>query len=325
MKNTAAFLLVGALLMACDSEGNPFTTSAAAPATPTTPGPAPATGVPADIAGDVDNVTFNATTGVLTVTGVNLDNVPVTTTYTRTPGLDQDGFIAFTTQDDPLDRHFTALVAEGTSVRAAAVSSPSPRNRTLRGAFFERDGAYTPPTVTTTTGLVSYAGAYAGVTNISDPNPQNLLSTTVTPSELQPTQALLVDGDVFMNADFGDGSVEGNIINRRLLGSDGTVYQADLPSLVLILSTVDSNGSFSGTVEYDISDPASNTNEFEQVGTYAGIFGGTNASEIAGGVDLTEFDGSSDPLGFENEQESGAFVLQACAPGSTNPICAQIP
>ncbi len=324
MKNTAALLLVGAILMGCDSAGNPFSTSTATPGTPTTP-TTPVTGaIPDAIAGDVDSVTFDPTTNTLSVTGVNLDNVPVTTVYTRTPSLDKDGFLAYTSQDDPLDRHFTALAAQGTSVRAAAVGSPLPRNRAFRGAFFERDGGYTPPTVTATTGLVSYVGDYAGVTNGGDPNPQNLLSTTITDPELQPFQALLVDGDVFLNADFADGSVEGNIFNRRLIGSDGSTL--DLPSLVLIASDVDNNGNFSGTVEYDILDPAGQTNgAFIEVGTYAGLFGGVNASEVAGGVELTEFDGNGDPLGIESEEESGAFVLQSCAVAAPNPICAQIP
>ncbi|MEM7732427.1 MAG: hypothetical protein AAF280_06530 [Pseudomonadota bacterium] len=324
MKKAAAFLLVGALLMGCDSEGNPFTTSTT-PATPGAPAPGPATGIPAGIAGDVDSITFDPTTNTLSVTGLTLDNVPVTTVYTRTPSLDKDGFLAYTSQNDPLDRHFTALAAQGTTVRAASAGSPLPRNRTFRGAFFERDGGYTPPTVTGTTGLVSYVGDYAGVTNGGDPNPQNLLSTTITDPELQPFQALLVDGDVFLNADFADGSVEGNIINRRLIRSDGVT--TDLPSLVLIASDVDTNGNFSGTVEYDILDPLGATGgALTQVGTYAGLFGGPNASEVAGAVDLTEFDGVGDAvLGAETEEESGAFVLQSCAVAAPNPICAQIP
>lgn len=328
MKKTAAFLLASAFLLGCDASSNPFR-STADPTPDTTPDDDTTTdtsGIPAAIAGNLESVSFDPVAGTLTVTGVNLDDVPVTTTYNRTPSLDVDGFLAFTVQDDPLDRHFTALVAQGTSVRAAAVSSPTPRNRTFRGAFFDRDGDFTPPDVTPTTGLVAYVGPYAGVTNGSDLNPNDLLSTTITPTELQPGQAERVDGDVFINADFGEGSVEGNIINRRLLSADGSVTVADLPSLVLIVSTVDADGNFDGNVEYDVSDPAGETGgAFIQVGTYAGLFGGTDASEIAGGVNLTEFDGSGDPLDFENETESGAFVLQACTPASTDPICSLIP
>lgn len=343
MKHTAAFMLLCAFLMGCDAASNPFNTEVVVDDTTDDgtdggddtggldgPGGTGNTtvdttvNVPAAIAGNVTSVAFNATSGTLTVTGVNLDNVPVSTTYARTPSLDQDGFLAYTSQDDPLDRHFTALVASGTNVRAAAVSSPSPRNRTFKGAFFERDGAYDPPVVTEDSGLVTYAGTYVGLTNISDPSPQNLLSTTVTPEELQPGQALLTDGDVVLNADFADNQVEGNIINRRLLGSDGTQY-FELPSLVLIVAPIDANGTFGGNIEYDVGDPRSATTGFVQVGTYAGLFAGIDSPEVAGAVELSQFDGSGNPLGLENELESGAFILQACTAASADPICSQIP
>ena len=323
MKHTAALLLLCAFIMGC-SGGNPFNVPPEdggdddvvdEPADPI---------VPADIAGNVTSVTFDAANQTLVVTGVNLDNTPVDTVYTRNPALDRNGFQAYTNQDGALERHFTAYVAENGSVRAATVSSPSPRNRTFRGAFFERDGAYDPPDVTADTGVVTYAGTYVGLTNIGDPNGSDLIDTNVTPGVLQPGQALSTDGDVLLSADFADNSVEGNIFNRRLIDTNGNAL-SNLPSLVLIVAPIQTDGTFDGAIEYDISDGLGNTDgDFVNVGSYAGIFGGENARQVAGGITLTEFDGVDDfVLGAEGEEESGIFILDACAAASTSPICTQ--
>ncbi len=336
MKHSAACLLICAFLMGCGSDGNPLggSTSAAVDTGDTTTDPGTGTDdpvveaddpvtVPDGILSDVTSVTFDATAGTLVVEGLTLDNVPVETTYNRNAALDQNGFLAFTIQADPLDRHVTAYGGETGSVRAGVVSSPGPRNRNFKGAFFDRDGDYTPPDVTATTGQVSYSGSYVGLTNLGELG-SDLLSTTVTPTILQPTQALIVSGDVFMNADFADNSVEGNVFNRILQDTDLNTLN-NLPSLVLIVTDIEENGTFSGSVEYDIDDPLSNTDAFIAVGTYAGVFGSTDANDVAGAIDLNEFDGSGNPLTLENELESGVFILNNCDTLPGDPVCALIP
>jgi hypothetical protein len=341
MKHAVASLLTCALLMGCDAASNPFaeddtttttttdgTTTGDGTTTDTTGGGSVTSTseitIPAAIAGNVTRVRFDATAGTLVVEGINLDNVPVSTTYTRKPALDQNGFIAFTSQDDALDRHFTAYAGEVGNVRAGVVSTPSPRNRSFMGAYFERDGAYDPPTVSSTSGLVTYAGTYIGLTNIGDPAGSDLISTTVTPTQLQPGQALITQGDTFLNADFADNSVEGNIFNRQLLDTN-RVSVGNLPSLVLVVTSIDANGSFEGTVEYDNSDPLSGTTANTVVGSYAGIFGGVDSSEVAGAIDLTQFDGTGNPLGFETELESGVFLLTQCGAANASALCSQLP
>ena len=188
------------------------------------------------------------------------------------------------------------------------------------GAHFERDGAYDPPDVTEDTGLVTYAGRYVAVTNIGDINGSDLLPTGVTDPELLVPQALVVHGDAFLNADFADNSVEGNIYNRELLDTNLTPL-TDLPSLVLVVTDIEANGSFEGTVEYDTGDPLSNTTNNTQVGSYAGVFGGPDSTSVAGGVDLNEFDGASNPLGLEAELEAGVFVLDQCGTPGDSAVC----
>ncbi|MEM7597501.1 MAG: thymidylate synthase [Pseudomonadota bacterium] len=352
MKHTAAFLLLCAFLMGCDAASNPFADGIDASegagdgedadedagdggldgaddetGDEVVDNPLlfnPDDDIPDDIKGDIANVVFDADAGTLVVTGLTLDETPIDATYTRAPALDKNGFLAYTAQDSSLDRHFTAFVAQGTSVTAFTAGSPLPRNRTFKGAFFDRDGAYDPPEVTATAGLVTYSGTYVGVVNSGGVG-SDLISTTITPTVLQPIQSFTTQGDVLINADFADNNVEGNIFNRELQDTEGNLI-TELPSIVLITTDIDQNGSFTGNVEYDILDPRGNTDgAFIDVGAYAGVFGGEDASEIAGGIDLTEFDGRADPLGFENELESGAFILNACTPASTDPVCQQLP
>lgn len=341
MKHAVVSLLLCACLIGCESSKNPFADPVTVDdgtdtGTDTGGGGGTTTGgggsintdttvtVPTAIAGNVSSVTFDATAGTLVVEGVNLDNVPVSTTYNRAPALDSNGFLAFTVQDDPIDRHFTAYAGESGNVRAGVVSSPGPRNRSFLGADFERTGRFDPPEVSTTSGQVTYAGTYVGLTNVGDTNGSDLLSTSVTPTELQPSQALIINGEALLNADFADNSVEGNILNRQLLDTDLNTLN-DLPSLVLVVTSIDSNGTFAGSVEYDNRDPLSNTDNNTGVGTYAGVFAGTDSTEVAGAIQLEEFDGVGDPLGFDAELESGVFILDQCGVTATSTLCNLIP
>ncbi len=329
MAQKVASLLVCAVLAACATGSNPFNTDDDGGTGGGAGGGAGGGGtgvtVPADIAGAVTRVAYDADAGTLLVEGVNLDEVPYSATYRRAPALDQDGYVAFTVQEDPLDRHFTAYAGQSTSgaVRAAAVSSPGPRNRSFMGAFFERVGLYSPPAVTSDTGMVTYAGRYVGVTNVGDPNGSDLLPPGTTDPELIVPQALIIHGDTFINADFADNSVEGNIFNRELLDTDLNPL-ADLPSIVLVVTDITADGTFAGTVEYDLSDPLSGAETQTPIGSYAGIFGGAGADSVAGGIQLSQFDGVDDNLGLEAELESGIFVLDQCGLPGSAPICAGV-
>jgi len=328
MAQKVAGLLVCAVLAACSSGSNPFASDDDGTGGGTGTGGGGGTSaitVPDGIAGAVSRIAYDADAGTLLVEGVSLDEVPYSATYQRAPTLDQDGYIAFTVQEDAGDRHFTAYAGQSTSgaARAGVISSPGPRNRSIMGAYFERDGTYTPPEVTSDSGLVTYAGSYIGVTNVGDPNGSDLLPPVSGDPELVVPQALIVHGDAFINADFADNSVEGNIFNRELLDTDLNPI-SDLPSIVLMVTNITADGAFDGTVEYDISDPLSGATEHTQIGTYAGVFGGESADSVAGGVQLEEFDGVGDNLGLEAELESGIFVLDQCGfPGSAA-ICASV-
>ncbi len=331
MKRYLAMLVLPAYLFGC-SGSNPFTPEVTPVVAPVVPGVVTedtAVTVPAAVANDLTRLVYDPVAMTLTVEGITLDELPFSAVYTRKAALDRPGYEAYTAQDDPLDRHSTAYVAQSRNegaVRAGVVVTGGPRNRFFGGGYFERDGDYTPPAVTPTTGLVTYAGDYLGLTNLRGDGGDLLAVPAGTPEELIPDQSAEITGDVVFQADFADNSVEGNIFNRVLVDT-GTA----LPSIVLISTAIDANGTFTGTqIEYDQTNfdgtpfPAENV-VGSDIGDYAGVFGGTNASGVAGVLHLTQFDGPNDvALGTDAEEEYGVFVLDQCGQPVEDAICAGV-
>lgn len=320
MARLLMLLLVLTLAAGCGSDGtNPFDRDD--PADPGDPGEPPTGDIPETVAGDVTRVSYDPAQNTIVVEGLTLDEVPFSAVYTRAPALEANvpGYQVYTAQSDALDRHSTAFAGQANNsgaVRAGVVVTGGPRNRYFGGTYYERDGAYDPPDVSPTDGLVTYTGRYAGLTNLDGSGEDLLPVPPGTPPELVPTQAAEVTGDVFMNADFADNSIEGNIINRQLEGG------LTLPSLVLISGEIASNGTFFGDVEFDSTDPLSGPNPVgSDIGDYGGIIGGPDGEGLAGGIFLGQFDGLSNQLGIENEEEYGIFVLDRCGtPGAADPL-----
>lgn len=264
--------------------------------------------IPDALKESLTSATYNpAGAGTLVLNMAALDTTHNPAGYVRNAALDIGPYRAFTQQDDPLDRHFTALVAQVGSVRAGVVADGGQFNRYYRGGFYERDGAFTPPTVS---GLVSYAGTYAGVTNVGAPGADLLPIPIPVDSSREPRQSARIQGDIFLNVDFSDNVVNGNIINRTMVD-----YATALPNVVLIAAPIDENGTFVGTTEY--ADQTIN-------GDYGGIFGGADAAAVGGVVALNSFDGPGDTLGFTEEEEHGTFVLIQCGMPGDAAICPNV-
>ncbi|WP_375691105.1 transferrin-binding protein-like solute binding protein [Pseudooceanicola sp. LIPI14-2-Ac024] len=314
-KEAAIPLALAMLLSGCSGDGsNPFGSGGGGDGDD---GASGGITVPESVAGNVTSMSYDADAETLTVTGVSLDEVPFEAVYTRQAALDSQfaGYEVYTAQDDPLDRHSTALVLQSAGnrfdgqVRAGIAVTGGPRNRYFGGGFFERDGDYDPPSVSETSGMVSYVGTYVGLTNVSASRDLGMLLTPdpSTPSELIPSRAAEVTGNVFINADFADNTVEGNVYDRVLDGS------TSLPSLVLIATDIDANGTFAGDVEYqgDVGN---------DIGDYAGLFGGTDAQSLGGVLKLDEFDNDLGIL--DDEEEYGVFVLEQCGTaGASSSLC----
>lgn len=308
MRRLSAVLAAALALSAC-GDGNPFGQI-------DTDNDAIASEIPESISSDLDAFSFDPNAGTLTVTGIARDEDGNDPTYRRRPGLDIPGYLAFTAQEDPLDQHVTAYTQAIADVAGAVVATGGQFTFFNGGAQYTRTGAYDPQDVTSTTGLVTYAGTYAGLSNVNGPGTDLLPVAAGTPSQVRPSQAAPVTGSVFINVDFADDSLSGTIYNREItiLGSATPV---GIPNVVLVPTTLDANGQFSGDAQWIDSD----TGQRNTAGEYGGIIGGQNASAMAGGVNMEEH---MDDL-FEDEIEFGTFVLGRCGtPEGTDPLCAQV-
>jgi len=243
------------VLGACDGT-NPFDNVDIADPIPDDP--ANTNGVPEAIANNLQSLTYNQAAGTLTVQITSLDSPDLIASYALNPTLNVPGYIAYSLQDDPLDRMFVALVAQSVDgeVIGGVVVDGGQFTRYFGGAYFERTGSYSAATANG--GLVSYAGTYAGITNISAPGTELLPVPAGTDPEILPGQPARVTGDVFINADFADNTINGAITNRVL-----TDFALVIPSVFLIPADIETDGSFGGTVENSAQ---------EGLGTYAGVF-----------------------------------------------------
>ncbi len=300
--------LVGAamvsLLSAC-SGGNPFesTETSGEDGSETTGGQF---GIPTEVAGDMASFSYDPVNQTLTITGVSLDAEPITGTYQRNPTLDRAGYEAYSTQESSLDRFSQAFVKEANGTRAAVAVTGGQFGYYFGGTSYGRDGAFSPPSSTPTTGMVSYAGDYVGLTNLQIRDGEILPITSGTPTDLTTGRPTSVTGVILVNADFGDNVVNGGITDRRL-GDAGTAIDA----LELAPTSITADGTFQGDV----------TQVQQGVGQYGGVFGGAGASAVAGSLFVTDHMGNL--TGLEGEEEYGIFVLVQCGTAGDDDLCDQ--
>lgn len=319
MKQTVLSLGLVALLAACGgstgnnpvSGGDVVDGAFGIPADDT-----PLVGVPDNIAMNINVLNFDAASGTLTIAIDGLDAGTPSTSYARTTALDVNGYAAFVRQDDPLDRFFLALAdaSPDGSVQSASVTDGGQFNTFFGGAQFIRIGTYSQPT----SGLFSYAGEYAGSLNGGERVDTLALPAgfPATGSGLAPNQPYRVTGSVFLNVDFADNQLNGEIFNRELLssstaaGGDDVVIRT-LENMVLIPTDIEADGTFAGSIEF----PETRQN----AGDFAGTFGGSQASSVAVGVHLDNLDQI-----LENEEEYGNFSLAKCGTAGASSLCSGV-
>lgn len=247
-----------------------------------------------------------------------LDTTPLVATWARRQSLDTAGYQAFAVQEDALDRLFIGLAkaSADNSVRAVLAADGGQFNQIYTGAVYERTGAFTPPDATgggPATGQVSYAGSYVGLLNGGGSGSELLTPPVGTDPATLPGQAARVTGSAFINANFADNSVGGVVFNRVIVDSG-----FGLESIVLVPTSILSNGTFATTTERSLSE----SGEDSVNGTAGGVFGGTNASSVAGAVSLTQvFDAGN--VVIDGALERGIFVLNQCGTvAPADPGCA---
>ena len=285
-------IMLALALAGCSGDGyNPITNPK--PTDTDTGGGTTTSGIPAALAGNVSTMSYNASLGTLSITLSGLDADAVKANFTRTPSLDIGQYAAFITQDDPLDRLFTALAATSFdgSVTAGVVADGGQFGRYFPGGFYVQNSAYVPPSVA---GLASYAGRYAAVSNTDAPGANLLPVPGGTDPALLPAESARIDGMIFINIQFGENQLNGVIFNRQY-----TDYNTSLPDVLLIPATLATDGSFYGTVEMGGT----------AIGSYGGVVGGSGGTSIAGVVETTNFDPND---GTTLDEERGVFVLTRC-------------
>jgi len=324
MKSYVSVCALALVVGAC-SGSSPFTVVATGTGTPTTtPTTTPVTTIPAEVQGSLTSFSYIGGQS-LVVTGISLDEEDVTATYRRRTNLDilapdnSIAYEAYTAQDDPLDEHTTAYVKTISDVTAALAVTGGQFTYSDGGTLYTRTGAYDPVEVSESndTGLVSYAGSYIGLSNVTGVDTDLTPTAGTPPTAILPTQASVVNGSIFINVDFADNELKGIIYDRTLTipGTEPTpdpdpalVPPVDeiLPNLILVPTSVSSDGSFNGTVEI----PGRTI-----VGAYGGILGGENSNTIAGSL---YSDNHFEDQRLGEEEEYGIFVLGQCGTSASN-------
>ncbi|PCH75446.1 MAG: thymidylate synthase [Rhodobacteraceae bacterium] len=272
------------LLSACGG-GNPWldTGSGGGGTTPT---------IPAALIGDLESFTYDPVAQTLVVRGISQDASPAAAVYTRKAALDVPGYEAYTAQSSATTPHATAYVQERDGVIAGIIVTGGQSGNYFGGSSYYRAGAYTPPTGTATTQIVTYTGTYVGLLNLAGDGGDLLPVAPGTPNSERPFQAAEVTGNATIIADFADNVVSG-VINNRVVVDQPTI-DLSAQNIELAPTAILTDGTFEGSAEQ------SNVAK----GTYGGIFGGVDSSAVGGTLFV---DNHID--GITNIEEYGVFVL----------------
>jgi hypothetical protein len=221
--------------------------------------------------GDLQAASYNGTT--LLSVQIALDGPDALQEYELVVDPDNprtDDYQKYTFSASSLNRAYTALAGRSPNgeVTAVVVMDEGQFNRYFAGATVAQDeGSFDRPSA----GTASYSGDYVGLINTAAGNE---------PSEVR--------GVVLLNANFND-KVEGSITGRLVVGG------ATLTDLVLFNADIKADGVFGGAVQDSSGD---------NVGSYGGAFGGSQAEYVGGAVSV-----ETDTL-----QEYGIFVIETCGP-----------
>ncbi|MBC7739260.1 MAG: hypothetical protein H7245_19095 [Candidatus Saccharibacteria bacterium] len=275
---------------------------------------------------------FSYVDGVLKIDMQGVTSSGKLATFRRMASLDvpsgsgNPGYQAYRYQDTALTRSYLAYVATNDrgSVLAVAGGDGGQFNEHNDGGRFVQLTAFSRPLTADApeSGLFSYAGSYVGIfapgdyADGSDPRPP----------ELRPVEPWVVRGTAQINGSFAQNTVEGGVTNRQLFDQDGNqitsvviddgdsgtaddpIDTTNLAGIVLRETTLESNGSFLGKVEfYGVPD--------NQIGDYGGTFGGISASDVAGVLWLHPIQGQ------DGIWEMGAFNLPRCDLAGASPLC----
>jgi hypothetical protein len=255
--------------------------------------------VPPEIRENLSAISYNPDTDTLLVTLDNPGASPLQAPFVRTPGLDVPGYDAYTYQESGLLRSHLALVAENArgNLFAAAVSDGGQFNYRFGGGSYARVDTFRRPA----SGAFSYSGSYAGVFV------PGTGSNPALPDELESGTPFRVTGDILMTGSFTSDIVEGGVTNRVVLDDSGAGVLALTP-ITLKNTEIDGNGRFLGDVEFAGSPGQS-------IGEYGGLFGGIDATDVAGALVINPVEGE------DGIWEFGVFNIARCGTAGAGAFC----
>ncbi|MBQ0717586.1 MAG: thymidylate synthase [Sulfitobacter litoralis] len=316
MKFGTSALALCAFLAACGS-GTPF--NGKVDVDTGTDGSTGASAIPEALTNDLKSFSYDPASETLSITGITADDSAFTAAYRRRPGLDRNGYEAYTAQDGSLDRHVTAYVKDIDGTRAAVVMTGGQFEQVFSGAAYSST-SYSAPVAAgaqSEGGLVTYAGNYVGLLNGSGSGEDLEEVTPGTDTAPLSRQAAEVTGKVVLTGDFTDAAVAGIIYDRKVTDYNAAggldPNSADpfkAANIALDNTGIADDGSFFGVASQSDT----------PVGEYGGIFGGLGATEVAGVIHAENhigIGGSGTPI------EYGAFVLTQCGQPGEDPICDQ--
>jgi hypothetical protein len=209
---------------------------------------------------------------------MDLDGTAFAADYTRRPDLDVPGYEAYVAQQSA-DRSFLALFRENPrgNLVAGAVGDNGFAGDAFGGTTYVRIDTWSVPR----TGSATYIGSYAGVFASGGSLPNRTVGTAQ------------------LDASFTAMEITGEIRDRSVVGGPALATQTLAPT------GINANGEFLGSTQFP---------DLSTSGTYGGIFGGVDATDVAGVMVFTPIQGST-------IEEFGSFNTARCGTAGDDPAC----
>lgn len=259
-----------------------------------------------DVRGNVNGVTFaNSAGGSIQLDVDAQDAAALNATYTRNAALDVGKYKAYTHQETGSNRLVVALVSDELDSAKAVLAVDGGQFANYHGGgIYTRAEAFTKPNSPAgAQAKFNYSGTYAGMLNFGPTPPGG------PGGSLNPTQAYRTTGRVLVTADFEHMNLSGGIDNRRIVDTgtrlaDQMMYRGD----------IDAAGNFNGKTQRLDIDPTSGDASLVDSGSYAGIFSGDDAAEIAALYVFSPIQGDN------TSEERGIFTAANCVKAG-GPAC----
>jgi hypothetical protein len=189
--------------------------------------------------------------------------------YARDTQFDVDGYQGYSYQETTSNRYVVALVREVGSAKAAIAVDAGQFSNYHGGGSYTRADVFTRPDVGVGERYI-YSGTYVGMLNIGTPAPGGPGGV------LNPEIAYRTEGRALITADFTNMALSGGVDERSIIETGDR-----LDTITLFETKIAGNGTFEGKVQRLNPGTETTPGQFVDAGTYAGLFAGANASEIA--------------------------------------------